>query len=233
MARRDKPSAIGTELDGKDLAIVPLLLLVTLIAPTGEDMTLGGNVIAVAIGIAAMVAVVGISASSRADLLAELDRLGTNLLEVQPGNDPFGEEATLPTTAPAMIRRIGPVESAAATRTVEIAAGTIEAGTVAGQRTIVTGMRGGRPLLRFLATWYCTTELDRDWDLGETGWRVTVEGDAPLNVDLRFGIPLERMAETSPGYTANRAVNAVPVVCAAPPGIRTTVDLPQVIAALG
>ena len=124
-------------------------------------------------------------------------------------------------------------EMAAATRTVEIAAGTIEAGTVAGQRTVVTGLRGGRPVLRFLATWYCTAELDRDWDLGATGWRVTVEGDAPLDVELRFGIPLERMAEASPGYTANRAVNAVPVVCAAPPGIRTTVDLPQVIAALG
>ena len=50
----------------------------------------------VAIGISAMVAVVGISASSRADLLAELDRLGTNLLQVAPGSDPFGEEATLP-----------------------------------------------------------------------------------------------------------------------------------------
>ena len=45
----------------------------------------------IAIGIAAMVAVVGISASSRADLLAELDELGTNLLQVQPGNSPFGE----------------------------------------------------------------------------------------------------------------------------------------------
>ena len=31
----------------------------------------------------------------------------------------------------------------------------------------------------------------------------------------------------TPGYTANRAVNAVPVVCAAAPGIRTTVDLPR------
>jgi 4-hydroxy-tetrahydrodipicolinate reductase len=37
----------------------------------------------------------------------------------------------------------------------------------------------------------------------------------------------------SPGYTANRAVNAVAVVCAAPPGIRTTIDLPQVVAELG
>ena len=40
-----------------------------------------------------MVAVVGISASSRADLLAELDELGTNLLQVQPGSDLFGEDA--------------------------------------------------------------------------------------------------------------------------------------------
>ena len=73
----------------------------------------------IAIGIAAMVAVVGISASSRADLLAELDALGTNLLAVQPGSDPFGEESTLPVTAAPMIRRIPPVESAAATRAVE------------------------------------------------------------------------------------------------------------------
>jgi putative ABC transport system permease protein len=72
----------------------------------------------IAIGIAAMVAVVGISASSRADLLAELDALGTNLLQVEPGSDVFGEASTLPTTAPDMIRRIDPVESAAATRAV-------------------------------------------------------------------------------------------------------------------
>lgn len=44
---------------------------------------------------------------------------------------------------------------------------------------------------------------------------------------------MERAASVFPAYTANRAVNAVPVVCAAAPGIRTTFDLPQVIAALG
>ena len=59
------------------------------------------------------------------------------------------------------------------------------------------------------------------------------DGDAPLDIDIRFSGPLERMAEMTPAYTANRAVNALPVVCAAPPGIRTTVDLPQVIPALG
>ena len=41
------------------------------------------------------------------------------------------------------------------------------------------------------------------------------------------------MGEMTPGYTANRAVNAVPYLCAAAPGIRTTVDLPQIIPALG
>jgi ABC-type antimicrobial peptide transport system permease subunit len=72
----------------------------------------------IAVGIAAMVAVIGISASSRSDLLAELDRLGTNLLQVEAGETRFGESTELPSTAPGMIRRIGPVESAAATRTV-------------------------------------------------------------------------------------------------------------------
>jgi len=74
----------------------------------------------IAIGIAAMVAVLGISASSKADLLAELDRLGTNLLQVTPGQSFLGRDAKLPTDAPAMIRRIGPVESAAATASVSV-----------------------------------------------------------------------------------------------------------------
>ena len=50
----------------------------------------------IAIGIAAMVAVVGISASSKADLIAEIDALGTDLLRVQPGQSVFGETTTLP-----------------------------------------------------------------------------------------------------------------------------------------
>ncbi len=124
-------------------------------------------------------------------------------------------------------------EVATAAHTAEIAAGTLEAGTVAAQRLTVAGMRRGHPLLRFRATWYCTIDLDPAWVVRPTGWHIDVDGDAPLDVDLRFPVPIERMGAVSPGYTAHRAVNAVPVVCAAPPGIRTTVDLPQVIAALG
>jgi len=66
----------------------------------------------IAIGIAAILAVVGITSSSRAELIAQIDALGTNLLQVRPGNDLFGEGSTLPPDAPAMIRRIGPVENA-------------------------------------------------------------------------------------------------------------------------
>ncbi len=122
--------------------------------------------------------------------------------------------------------------TATARRTTRIAAGVLEAGTVAAQRTTVSGMRRGRALLSFTATWYCTTDIDESWDLRPTGWHVEVEGDTPLDVDLRISVPLERMGAVSPGYTAHRAVNAVPFVCAAPPGIRSTVDLPQIIADL-
>jgi putative ABC transport system permease protein len=70
------------------------------------------SALGIAIGIGAMVAVVGISASSQADLLATLDRLGTNLLAVKPGQSFFGEETTLPTSATPMIGRIHGVTAA-------------------------------------------------------------------------------------------------------------------------
>jgi putative ABC transport system permease protein len=72
----------------------------------------------IAIGIAAMTAVVGISSSSRADLDRALAALGTNLLTVGPGNTMFGDDATLPDESVAMIQRIGPVRAVAATGTV-------------------------------------------------------------------------------------------------------------------
>jgi hypothetical protein len=111
--------------------------------------------------------------------------------------------------------------------------GVLEAGTVAAQRMIVSGMRDGRPVLRFQAMWYCLTDLNPAWDVRDTGWHVRVDGDAPLDIDIRCAVTIEQMGDVSPGYTANRAVNAVPFVCVAPPGIRTTIDLPQIVARLG
>jgi putative ABC transport system permease protein len=67
------------------------------------------SALGISIGVAAIVAVLGLSASSQAALLAEISNLGTNLLVVTNGQTFFGQTAELPTQAPAMIRRIGPV----------------------------------------------------------------------------------------------------------------------------
>jgi putative ABC transport system permease protein len=68
------------------------------------------SALGIAIGVAAIVAVLGLSASSQAGLLAEIDKLGTNLLTVTNGQTLFGETAELPLAAPGMIGRIGPVQ---------------------------------------------------------------------------------------------------------------------------
>jgi putative ABC transport system permease protein len=77
------------------------------------------SALGIAIGIAAMVSVLGISESSKSDLIATLDRLGTNLLRVAPGQTIFGENAKLPEEAGPMIGRIAPVESVSAVEGVD------------------------------------------------------------------------------------------------------------------
>ena len=76
------------------------------------------SALGVAIGIASMVAVLGISESSRADLMAQLDQLGTNLLRVSPGQSFTGEDPDLPESAAAMIRRVGGVEATASAKVI-------------------------------------------------------------------------------------------------------------------
>lgn len=89
----------------------------------------------VAVGIAALVAVMGISASSRADLLARLDALGTNRLQVQAGNSIGGGPASLDDAAVAMTRRIAPVQQASGVTNV--------AGTVRRSPYVSSGEGGG------------------------------------------------------------------------------------------
>jgi putative ABC transport system permease protein len=67
------------------------------------------SAVGIAIGVAAIVAVLGLSSSAQAGLLDEIGRLGTNLLTVANGQTLSGETAELPVTAPGMISRIGPV----------------------------------------------------------------------------------------------------------------------------
>jgi putative ABC transport system permease protein len=78
------------------------------------------SALGIAIGVAAIVAVLGLSSSSQAGLLAEIDKLGTNLLTVTNGQTLFGKTAELPTTAPSMIGRIRAVTQVQDTGTVNV-----------------------------------------------------------------------------------------------------------------
>ena len=74
----------------------------------------GLSALGIMIGIASLVAVLGLSESSKSDLLTQLDRLGTNLLVVQAGQGIGLGNAELPDTASAMVGRIAPVEEVSA-----------------------------------------------------------------------------------------------------------------------
>jgi putative ABC transport system permease protein len=78
------------------------------------------SALGIAIGVAAIVAVLGLSASSSAGLLAEISRLGTNLLTVTNGETFSGQTAELPDAAPAMIGRLAGVTDVQDTGTVSV-----------------------------------------------------------------------------------------------------------------
>lgn len=115
------------------------------------------SALGITIGVAAIVSVLGLSASSEAGLLAQIDQLGTNVLTVTTGQSLTGQPAELPTTAPAMIARIsgvaqvqdvGVVSSANAYRnplipTIETNSLTVDAATLGLPRTVGASLAQG------------------------------------------------------------------------------------------
>ena len=82
-----------------------------------RQLRTGLSALGIAIGVAAIVAVLGLSSSSAAALNAEIAALGTNLLTVSPGQNLNGATAELPATAPAMIARLNGVYQVQSTGT--------------------------------------------------------------------------------------------------------------------
>ena len=118
-----------------------------------------------------------------------------------------------------------------------IVAGIVPAGTVAATKTTVSCMRGGKSLMSFTTTWFVSSDVDTsdgvEWVFRTpSGWHVVLQGDCPLELSISFPVAPENYADMTPGLTAHRPINAVPYVCDAPAGIRTTIDLPQIIARL-
>jgi 4-hydroxy-tetrahydrodipicolinate reductase len=122
---------------------------------------------------------------------------------------------------------------ALARKDTRIAAGLVPAGTVAAMRTVVSGIRGDKSLMSFTATWYVSPDVDTDdgeqWEFRSSGWRLLLQGDVPLDVSITYPVAPEDYANMTPGLTAHIPLNAVRYVCEAPPGIRTSVDLPRIV----
>ena len=118
---------------------------------------------------------------------------------------------------------------AAAKQDLTIVAGVIEAGTAAAQRVVIHGRSGGVDRIRFTQYGFVAMDVDPDWALQPTGWRLRIHGDAPFDVRMPFPVPLDDLASFVPAFNANGPVNAIPYVCAARPGILTTEDLPHIL----
>lgn len=118
---------------------------------------------------------------------------------------------------------------AAAKENLTIVAGEIKAGTAAAQRIIINGRSAGVDRIRFTQYGFVAMDVDPDWGLQPTGWRVRIHGDAPFNISMPFPVPLDDLASFVPAYNANGPVNAIPYICEAPCGILTTEDLPHML----
>lgn len=127
------------------------------------------------------------------------------------------------------------IEAAVCRSETKLHKSTIPAGSIGGQRVSVTGIHDGRPLIRFRSNWYVTKDLEPAWDLAlpGDGWRLTVEGDTPIDMLIDLPMPIETDMRASGRYTAHRPVNAIPHLVAAEPGIVPTTSLPHVSARLG
>jgi hypothetical protein len=112
------------------------------------------------------------------------------------------------------------IRTATATHDVEVACGTLPAGSVVGQILSWSAYRDGRPALVAEEYWTCTDSIP-GWDLvaPENRFlvRILVEGVPSLRLDLAIG----DLEQVSAGHVAvaMTAVRAIPYVLRAPPGV--------------
>ena len=113
----------------------------------------------------------------------------------------------------------------------DIASGRIPKGCAAALRFEVRGMLGGKPVVVLEHVTRTRDDLCPDWPqpAQEGGsYRIEITGEPSYGVDLSLSSPNGDHNHAGLVATAARVVNAIPDVIAAPPGIRTTLDLPLV-----
>jgi len=115
----------------------------------------------------------------------------------------------------------------------------LAAGTVAGQRWRWQGRRAGQVLVEIEALWTVGGEYPEHWPRPRDGWTLTIEGEPSMRTHfLVIGsyerdLPITEHVNASNVATAMQAVNSIPAVCAAVPGIATMADLPLIRSATG
>ncbi len=120
---------------------------------------------------------------------------------------------------------------------IDILSGTVDAGTVSGQHFRWAGVAADRDLLSIDAWWWVGGERPEGYPSRRPdGWSIDIEGTPSLrlsmlalgSLDPRSPLPIKAHVDAASVATAMHAVNAIPVVCAAEPGIRTFLDLPLI-----
>ena len=107
----------------------------------------------------------------------------------------------------------------------ETAAGTVAAGTVAGQRWTWAALVGDHRMVTQETVWRMHADAAPDWPHGD--WSITISGDPDMHVSLPHGWNRNVL-----GSTGAHAINAIPYLVEAGPGVKTFLDLP-VIAGMG
>lgn len=127
-------------------------------------------------------------------------------------------------------------EYAQTTADLDLGSWTIPAGCVAGVAASWKGLVGDDVVVELNVRWRKGTTLEPDWKIEQDGWVIRVEGRPTVTLNVGFLPPPDFEAETMADFmvlghimTAMPAVNAVPAVVAAPPGIVTYNDLPLVL----
>ena len=120
----------------------------------------------------------------------------------------------------------GLVENAVLTRDLHLGWTDYAAGTSGGQRRTYRGLRNGRPVIELAICWTMSDDaLDPQWE-DPKGFSVVSDGDPYVDATIRFGHPGQDVMTVLMDSTAIAAVNAIPFLCDAPPGVITPIDLP-------
>ena len=119
---------------------------------------------------------------------------------------------------------------AVAKRDLTVRSGEIAKGTVAGMRHEWITWSDGNPVIVFRSFWKMDDDLDPNWGYGHIKYSVIIDGLPSMKVEFAPTTPHPTGDEGYWGriWTAMNAVNAIPAIVAAEPGIKTHLDLPPV-----